>query len=252
MLSVNLDDGLWAAGFIGHAVLLFILLRKQRARSFPVFTAWIAFMLARTALLFAVRHWAGRQAYANVFFSAIIPDYVLQLAVLYEICRRVLRPYRGTVPRFALFGLALLLAVCILGAFLITYFVHPTAVRNFYASILRLNLAFSLLRCGIFAAITIFADFLGLSWKHHVQRLAFGLAIYSIADVCADAVRAFALPSSGVLGWIDYVRIFGYLMALLVWNFSFFQNEPVRGTLSPEAEVFLGNLHRRLSIGRGA
>jgi hypothetical protein len=65
-------------------------------------------------------------------------------------------------------------------------------------------------------------------------------------------VRAVVSPGAGVLGWIDYFRTLSYLAALAIWIFSFFEKEPARGTLSPEAEVFLGNLQRRLSVGRRA
>ena len=249
---MNSGNVLWAAGFLGHAALLFILLRKDRARSFPIFTSWIFFMLARSVLLFAVRSLASKHLYFNIYWSAVVPDYILQLGVLYEICGRVVLPYKKALPRMAIYGLIVLLGVSALIASLAASFAHPATIKLLYNSILRINLAFSLLRCGVFVAITIFSDVLGLSWKHHVQRLALGLAVYSIADVCDDAVHALSAPSAGVLNWIDYFRAVSYLAALAIWTFSFFQKEPARGTLSPEAKVFLGTLQRRLSVGRGA
>lgn len=251
MASINIENVLWAAGFFGHAALLYILLRKNRARTFPIFTSWIFFMLVRSMLLFAVRSLASKHVYFNVYWTAVVPDYILQLGVLYEICRLVLLPYKKSLPRIALYGLIVLVGGSAFVAFLMASSTHPSTVKLLY-SILRFNLAFSLLRCGIFATITIFSDVLGLSWKHHVQRLALGLAVYSLGDVCVDAVRAVATPGAGIFGWIGYFRTLGYLAALAIWIFSFFEKEPARGTLSPEAEVFLGNLQRRLSVGRRA
>lgn len=252
MFSLNLDDGLWAAGFIGHAVLLFILFRKKRARVFPFFTAWVAFMFLRTILLFGVRHMGGKGAYFNVFWSAVIPDYILQAGVLYGVCFHVISPYKRAAPKIALYVLAVLVALGTMTAFWFASTASASAMHTVYGMIRRVNLGFSLLRCAIFVGITIFADVLGLTWRHHVQRLAAGLAIYSFADVLSDAVLIYAAPQTALANTIIHLHSFGYLMALLVWNFSFFQNEPVRGTLSPEAEIFLGNLHRRLSIGREA
>lgn len=240
----------WVAGFLAHAVLCFVLLRKGGFRSFPIFTGWIAFMLVRSIVLFIVSHWFGVRAYYNVYWSAVIPDYILQVGVLYEICRNVINAYRRSFPKTALYALGALVVLGSAASVSLATMVDMAALQVGYAAILRLNLGFSLVRCAVFAAITLFADALGLNWRHHVQRLATGLAIYSLADLSTDAIRIFVQPGSMSDHALGYVGSAAYLTAVAVWTFSFFQEEPVRGTLSPAAEVFIGNLHRKFSLGR--
>ncbi len=247
---MNLDLAFWGAGFVANIAVFVVLLWKRRARTFPIFTTWIGSMLLGSIILFCVRRWAGDQAYYNAYWSLSAPNYILQVGVLCEICQNVIHPYRRSFPKGAFYLLAILISLGSLISIAIASRASLSTLESSYGTLLRIDLGFALARCAVFAAITLFADALGLNWRHHVQRVATGLAIYSLADLVAASIRVFVQPGSASYYAVGYVDSMAYLLAVGVWAISFFQAEPVRGTLSPAAELFLGNLHRRFSLGR--
>src|ERR1700744_4793133 len=83
---------LWAAGFIEHAALLLVLLVQRRWKTFPVFTVLIGFNAFRTMLLFAIYTYGSDQMYKIVYWSASFLDLALQVAIVFEIARVVLKP----------------------------------------------------------------------------------------------------------------------------------------------------------------
>src|ERR1700689_4401083 len=87
-----LDRALWAASFIGHAVLLLVLVVKGRWKTFPVFTSLIGFNILRDILLFSIYRHGSAQLYATVYWSAAILDLALQVSLVFEMARIVLKP----------------------------------------------------------------------------------------------------------------------------------------------------------------
>jgi hypothetical protein len=104
------DKLYWAAGPCFNAVLLFVLLWRSRWTQFPILTTWIAFQVARTLVLFFIYLHDSRSWYARIYVGGSWIDFILQLGVVLEIARIVLRPtgtwVRDARPRFIAFGLA--------------------------------------------------------------------------------------------------------------------------------------------------
>ena len=90
-LSV-LDNALWAAGLLGHAALLAVLLVNKRWRILPVFTKLIAFEVVRTCLLFLVLKYGSAHQYFLCYWDTGFLDYISQLALVYELARIALQP----------------------------------------------------------------------------------------------------------------------------------------------------------------
>ena len=86
------DEALWAAGLVGNAVLFAALILRQRWRGFPVFSVLIGFYVARTVLLFAMYRYSSAIWYARVYWFAASMDFGLQLGVVWEVARIVMRP----------------------------------------------------------------------------------------------------------------------------------------------------------------
>src|ERR1700758_4155612 len=104
----QLDNALWAAGFVGHVTLLATLLFRGRWRAFPVFTVLIAFDTALTITLYLLYKYASHTWYARIYWSADVVDFCLQLALVAEIARIVLSPtgswIRDALKYFLLLG----------------------------------------------------------------------------------------------------------------------------------------------------
>src|SRR6266568_5084280 len=165
---------LGAAGLAGQAALLFVLFFRKQAASFPVFTAWIGYLTLETFGLIVFRNFASNHSYFVAYWAGAIPDYVLQLALLYEIARSVLLPNHRRTPAKAFWILGVLVFLSLLiTIFVVSHARHDT-LSMINSAIERTNLTFSLLRCLLFASITIFADLLadGFCYRLLVDNLA--------------------------------------------------------------------------------
>ncbi len=94
----GIDLFFWAAGFIVHLVLLFVLFYRHRARVFPFFTALILLNVVRTVVLYLVLHYGSKDGYFYTFWSLAVLDVVAQLGVVYEVASRVFRPLDVWAP----------------------------------------------------------------------------------------------------------------------------------------------------------
>src|ERR1700761_1396552 len=91
---------LWAAGFIELAALLVVLFARRRWRSFPCFTAYIAFQVLETVLLYIVHRFGNRGMYFWTYWGSAVVDLSLQIFVVFELASIVLKP-TGTWVRDA-------------------------------------------------------------------------------------------------------------------------------------------------------
>jgi hypothetical protein len=87
-----LDSILWATGFLGHLILLVVLLIRRRVREFPVFTSFIAYVTMRTMALFLIWRYGSVYAYKLGYWMLSPGDYAFQIAIIFEMGRNVLRP----------------------------------------------------------------------------------------------------------------------------------------------------------------
>src|SRR6201995_1819102 len=88
----------WAAGFVAHLILLFVLFYRRRVRTFPFFTSLIALNVIRTVVLYLVLHHGSRNSYFYTFWSLSVLDVILQLGVVYEVATQVFRPLQVWAP----------------------------------------------------------------------------------------------------------------------------------------------------------
>src|ERR1035437_7591161 len=105
-----LDLALWAANFLGEAVLFSILICRRRWREFPVLTALIGFEAAISAWLYLIYLHGSYVWFVRIYWPYALLDGVLQLGVSGEIARIVLRPtgtwVRDARKQFLLWGAA--------------------------------------------------------------------------------------------------------------------------------------------------
>lgn len=240
-----IDNILGMVGLLGHAILLYVLIYRKEVRVFPFFTTWIAYIELESIVDFLVRTTMPAKSYFLVYWTLSGTDYLLQLAVLYEIANNVLRPKKRQLPKTAFWILGVLSFLSLIATAVVLNITKQTAAVWFDRVTNGASFAFTLSRCLLFAGITAFSRLLGISWRSHVQRIATGLAIYSVIDFIVDYIY-----TSYQNRFFDYYRIAAYTFSLAFWICTLWTPEPERKPLAPQVEELLYRVHRTVKTDR--
>lgn len=240
-LSV-LDDLLWALGFSGNVALLIILLWRGRWRQFPIFTCWIVYEVALTVLLFILRMQGSGRWYARVYWGSLWPDFLLQLGVILEIARIVLRP-TGTWVRDARVQFLTAAVGGAALAVLLSWWISPPSGR-YTTWELRGDLFTSLVICELFAAMSFTANRLGLGWRSHVMALGQGLSMWAVAAVVTNSLESYF--GTRHFASLEYIQGIAWIAAAFWIAFRFWVNEPERQPISEDLQKYILALHRRV------
>lgn len=244
MKLTMLDNALWAASLAGNAALLTVLLVRRLWREFPVFTGLITFSIVRTVVLFLVSPSHSGWTYFWTYYGLLLADYCLQVALIFEIARVVLRP-TGSWVRDARRGFLLWSTVGALLAAGIAMTVSPPGLSGVDLWDARTLVFTALLTCEMFLAMSTSANRLGLPWRSQVMAIGQGLTLWAAIALLGDL-------SHVILGWgtdfgvFVYFREFAYLGTLVFWTVALSLPEKSRQPLSPEMQQYLLALHRRV------
>jgi hypothetical protein len=238
---------LWAAGFLELAALMTVLLVRERWRTFPVFTAWVGFHVVKEILLYCVYDFGSHAAYATAYWSAAVIDLILQITIIFELARIILKPtgtwVRDARKMFLLLGLAGTLIA--MGA---AYGVSPTIPIRLSDWIAKGCLFAAMLNVQLFAAMCVASTRLGLVWHHHVMRIVTGWAWFEIVGLFAEAAYSYLGANwHGVV--LDQVRIVAYETATIYWIINLWLPEPETRKLSPEMQSYLLALQKHVQVG---
>jgi hypothetical protein len=234
---------LWAAGFVEHAALLLVLIVRGRWRTFPVFTVLIGFNTFRTILLVTLYKYSSPKQYSYAYWGASFLDLALQLGIIFELARVVLKPtgtwVRDAGRKFLLYGVV---GAAVAAA--IAYAINPSS-QGLDFWIEKGNLFSAMVTLELFAAMLFASAQLGLVGSSHVMRLGQGWAIWAIVDLIAEGIY-----SHFGIGWHDdlpdTVRIIVYQTVTIYWIVTLWRSEPKRRTLSAEMQSYLDGLHVQL------
>ncbi len=241
-----LDNALWAGSFVVEIALLSVLLVRGRRKQFPVFTTLIAFYIAQTIVMFFVYRSGSSHLYTMVYWITFLIDISLQIALIFEIARIVLRPTGTWVQdartTFLIFGL--LGALIALG---LAYAVKPSAPRSMDAWGIRAYLFTSLLFCELFVAMMFAAQRLGLVGKHYVMRLGQGLTAWALVSAIVDTAHSY-FGTTHIYDFtvLEHIRTSVYILAVTYWIVAFWLPEPERRPLSEEMQKYLIALHTKV------
>jgi hypothetical protein len=244
MNFTTLDNILWAAGLIGFAALLLVLLFRQRWRQFPIFTCFAAYSTLVSIGLFFISRYSTRRVYGITYWVTGGGDVLFQLGLVFEIARNVLRP-TGTWIRDARssFVLAGVTGTAVAVGLCLAIKTPPGSTAGIWE--IRGDLFTALLDCELFLAMLFASNRLGLEWRNHVMSLAQGLTLWAFGSAVSDLASIF-------LGWTQQYRVvqlfpsFLYIAVLLYWIVAFWRPERVRAPLSNEMKDYLVALHSRV------
>jgi hypothetical protein len=239
-----LDYFFWMASFLGGAFLFFVLLSRRRWREFPVFTFLMGFETVLSPVEYALFQHGSSSWYARVYWASVLIEFVLQLGVVFEIARIVMRPtgtwVRDAKEQFIFWG-----AVGIFFAAALPFLVMPPAATLLDRLEVRGNLFTSLVVCELIAVVTRTSKSLGLGWRNHVMALGNGWTAWAVVAILVDGLHSY-FGAERYFGELEHLRMFAYLAVLGYWMVQFWMEEPARQPLSPELRVLIETLHQRV------
>lgn len=248
MKFTTLENGLWILGFLGHVILLTVLLIRKRTRSFPVFSIFIGYQVLETTILFGAFHirrkYLGHTGYFWSYWTLSVGNYALQLCLILEIARDVLRP-TGTWIRDAKRSFVTWSIIGTVVAAGMALELAPPGDKGIELWTERSSVFTSLLICEMFLAVSAAANKLGLPWRSHIMALGQGLTLWAIVALIVDVTHV-------LTGWrrdlpvLDLSRNLTYLGAVIFWALAFARPAEARTPLSPEMEQYIVALHERV------
>jgi hypothetical protein len=259
----GVDLFFWLAAFLCEILLACILLVRGEYRRFPVFVAWICFLVIADPTVFWISRLASPSVYYQASGIASVLDSLFQLGVLIEIAYAVLKPAQRSLPRGLLVGMAFVLLIGFVGTLVWTLDQSQQSkiFQLVYVRLLQINFSFAYLRLGLFAAITGCSQMLGITWKNHVIRLAAGLAFFSAVSVMVELTLAHLPHSNHHTYEMNYsllsrTQVIAYLCALSFWVWSFLRKDAPRREFTPQMERILVTISQtvrrdRVSLTRG-
>ncbi len=209
---------IWAAGLLGHLLLLTVLFVRRRATRFPWFTLLILFYLVRSVGLVAALHLTGHPAALRATMIIDLTDILLQCAVLAELAWIALRPLGG-VRRFTL---PLLLAA---SGVLIVLRLAPPGPLLLRTILILMHFLMSVLMVEWAIVLAFLLRPLRLSWRSHVAAISFGFGVYSAALLAGGGYFTTGREMRDYV-FFSYFRIVVYLLVLLWWSACLWRTEP--------------------------
>jgi hypothetical protein len=239
----------WAVGSCGEVVLTTILICKGRWRSFPAFSALVALPLLTSLVLLPMARLHALNPYGDVYAAFSVCNFLLQLAVVFEIARVVLRP-TGTWVRDARKQFILSGAAGTTVALALACMVSPPAPSQVEVLELRGDLFTSLLVFELFVAVSLASNRLGLGWRNHIMAISQGFTIWSVVATLVDSLHSY-FGTSRLYEGADYLKFTVYLGVLTYWSVQLWREEPVRQPISKKLRRFILALHERVQYDLG-
>jgi hypothetical protein len=247
-----------ALGLFLQAMLCVLIFRKGLARLYPIFVIYLLINLAEDPLSL---WWNGNSvAYRRYYFIVTILDYVLQLLIVFEIGKNVLRPSRRSIPfpvvRVATVGVLL----CAIVAASFSRQAQAVEVDDLVRVSMQVTLGLAILKLLLFAALAAFAQVLGIGWKSHVLQLATGLAFYAGVSMLIQ-IGSSHVPTADPKTYVHHldrlmqIQSVAYNGTLAFWIWAFSRNEAPRKDFTPQMQEVLVTIAQsakrtRLSVTR--
>lgn len=239
---------LWAAGFVLNAALVFVLVYKHRYRVLPWFTAFIIAGCLYTSALFVGYRYGSKHAYAVIYWTCDFMDLALQVAVVLEIARAMLRRsgkwVEGAKFRLLLMGMsAPLIAGCM------AVLMKPVAEMAIDVIYARASLFATVLVFLLFVAVIVAAHQLGTGWGSYAMRVSYGLVTWVSVGFLTDTLHAY-WRTLGHFTLLENVHIVAFQVVTILWCVAFWLPERVVVPMSNEEKSRLESVRRRLEYGQ--
>jgi hypothetical protein len=213
--------------FIGHVVLLSVLVLRGRFRAFPIFTSLVALNILRTIVLFILREYGAQAGYFYTFWSLAVVDVGLQFGIVYELSSKVFRPLGQWAPDIRKKSVIWIVASIVFSS-LLTLIPKPSSHFWMQALILKGSFFSAALMSELFVGMIAISAVAGLTWSSHVAKVAKGFTVYSIATLILETANTWlGLGGSGhTYDDLSRIRIAIYLCCVAYWIVALWRNAP--------------------------
>jgi hypothetical protein len=201
---------IFAAGVLGHLLLLAVLFIRKRVGRFPWFTLLIIFYVVRSVGLVAALRVSGHPA--PLFASMIIDstDVFLQCAVLAELSWNSLQPL-GAIRRFTVPLLLVASGIVIVNR------LAPPGHTTLRTVLVLMHFLLSVLMVEWAIVLAFLLRSLGLSWRSHVAVISFGFGVYSAALLAGGGYFTTGREMRDYV-FFSFFRIVVYLLIVVLWS----------------------------------
>jgi hypothetical protein len=204
----------------------------------------MGYYVAQSLLLYLIYRQCERIWYVRAYWTTAVLDFALQLGVIWEIARIVMRPtgtwVRDAKKQFILWG-----AAGILFAAALPFLITPPAASLLHRLEVRGNLFTSLVICELIAVVTRTSKSLGLGWRNHVMALGNGWTAWAVVAILVDGLHSY-FGAELYFRQLEHARMFAYLAVLGYWMVQFWLEEPARQPISPQLRAYIQALHERI------
>lgn len=229
---------------LGNTFLFAVLIARHRWRGFPVFTAFMGFDTVLNPILYALYLHGPLSLYEHVYWFSVLIEFFLQLGVIWEIARTVMRPtgtwLRDAKKQFILGGAAGLLLAAALA-----WMLAPPASNLREGLETGSSFFTSLVVCELFVVMLLTAKRLGLGLRNHVFALVTGWSGWVMVAMVVDLLHGY-YGTHFYYDVLENMRKAAYLAALLYWTVQFWLEEPARKELPAELSAYIQALHERM------
>ncbi|UWZ86902.1 hypothetical protein [Occallatibacter riparius] len=245
-----LETALWLLGVALEAVIIVLLVHRRIARPLPVFLIFCIWNLSSdlASRFVGTRYGYSSQAYFRYYVTGNTIDTLVLLAVLIELTWSVIRPYRSSLSRKILLGIAIgVIAVgCAIWPFTGVAGLH---VPKDWVAPLRIQQTSATLRILYFLALAAMSQVLGIGWRNRELQIATGLGFYSLMLLGATMLHTHH-ASQALFHAIDIMVAASYVCSLVYWVISFSQQEAPRQEFSPRMQTLLFTVAGAARAGR--
>jgi hypothetical protein len=242
----SLDRLFWALSFMGHCILLGVIVLRHRAPAFPVFTTLISVNIVRTIVLFFTLRYGSKDEYFYTYWTLAFVDLAMQLAIAYEVATHVFQPLGAWAPDVRKSFIAMA-AISVSLAAGLAWLAAPPAKTVRLAIVIRGELFASALMSELFVAMIALSVTMGLPWRTHVARIAQGLGLYCLYGIFSDAAHAL-FPADNIYRLLSESQIGVYLICLTYWSVTLAMEEPAPRRLPAELHQELRALQERVTL----
>jgi hypothetical protein len=258
MRLLTFDSAGIALGLLLQASLCFVIFRKGLARLYPIFVLYLLLNLAEDPIGWLLN--GGGVAYRRYYFIVTVLDYVLQLLVVFEIGRNVLRPAKRSIP-FPVAPVATVgVLLCAIVAASFTRQAQAVGTEHLVQVSMQVTLGMAVLKLLVFAVLAGFAQVLGINWKSHVLQLATGFAFYAGVSLLIQISSSHVSIADreayiAHLSRLMQIQSLAYNGTLAFWIWAFSRNEAPRKDFTPQMQEVLVTIAQsakrtRLSVTR--
>lgn len=232
------DFAVILSGMAAETAIILLMLRGRVFRTFPIFSFYLCWSLFSDSFLYYVRVYQP-ESFFRIYLIQLIIDSAMIFAVLVELAWSVLRPIRGSLPRYSWIGIAVLVAFGALILWPVAGLVAPPHLTHQGMNLFRLQQTPAILRAVFFLALAAFSQVLSIGLRDRELQIATGLGFFSIVSLTVTVLHTHQSTSAASYVLLDRTIGFSYLAALLYWVYCFARQPVQRREFTPQMQSML-------------